>query len=842
MGNRFVSALEQIPEEFASADTVYEAFEDYVSGLGLSLYDAQQEAILAVLAGDNTIVATPTGSGKSMVALAAAYWGVSTGVRVYYTAPIKALVSEKFFDLSERLGADNVGMVTGDSSVNADAPVICATAEILANQALREGPMLDAGIVIMDEFHYFGDPQRGWAWQVPLLTLPQSQFVLMSATLGDTTAIAKGMEELTGRSTSYVTGAQRPVPLEFSYSEEPLQETLHALVRHDQAPVYVVSFSQRQAAELAGSIVSANLATREEREAIADEIRGFGFQKGFGTTLKRLLLHGIGVHHAGMLPKYRRLVEHLAGKGLLKVISGTDTLGIGINVPIRTVLLTALTKFDGSKMRRLTVREFQQIAGRAGRAGFDTVGFVVAQAPEHEIDNKKAADKAANSNKKRKPAKKQPPAGFVGWSQDTFENLRDSEVEELRSRMKITHSTVINLAARGGDVVKTVRDFIASTHETPSRKLDMQLRALRIGRALLNADVLVRTEEDGRVRFELAEDFGPQFALNQPLSPFALAALELFDPEADDWADNVLSVIEATTEVPYHVLRGQLDRLKGEEIQALKSEGVPYDERMAIIDEMELPRPNGDVLDEAFEAFTEHAPWLREIGIEPKAVVADMISQAMNFSQFVMYYKLARVEGGLLRYLTDVYRALVQTVPEDLVTESLQNIIDWLGDLVLRVDSSLVQEWEALRQAGAEETDTLPLEHAARKLTDDERAFTILVRNALFHRVLLAERAAYRALGELDGEDGWDHRQWEDAIEAFYDEYGDLGVGADARSADFVHIRRDGRTWMVDQILDDPEGDRDWAIRARVDLDASDDLGEPAVTIIDVAPRSEMES
>ena len=339
MGNRFVSALEQIPEEFASADTVYEAFEDYVSGLGLDLYDAQQEAILAVLAGDNTIVATPTGSGKSMVALAAAYWGVSTGVRVYYTAPIKALVSEKFFDLSERLGADNVGMVTGDSSVNADAPVICATAEILANQALREGPLLDVGIVIMDEFHYFGDPQRGWAWQVPLLTLPQSQFVLMSATLGDTTAIAEGMEQLTGRSTSYVTGAQRPVPLEFSYSEEPLHETLHALVRHDQAPVYVVSFSQRQAAELAGSIVSANLATREEREAIADEIRGFGFQKGFGTTLKRLLLHGIGVHHAGMLPKYRRLVEHLAGRGLLKVISGTDTLGIGINVPIRTCLL-----------------------------------------------------------------------------------------------------------------------------------------------------------------------------------------------------------------------------------------------------------------------------------------------------------------------------------------------------------------------------------------------------------------------------------------------------------------------------------------------------------------------
>ena len=834
-----MALLHQIPEDFATADTILEAFVAYTAELGLTLYPAQEEAIYAVLAGDNTIVATPTGSGKSMVALASLYAGLCLGKRAYYTAPIKALVSEKFFSLTHTLGAENVGMITGDTAVNPDAPIICATAEILANQALREGATLDVGIVVMDEFHYFADPQRGWAWQVPLLTLPAAQFVLMSATLGDTSAIERGLQDVTGRETAVVTSVQRPVPLEYTYSEDPLGETVAKLVRADKAPVYVVSFAQSTAVEIAGSLVSANLVDKERRQALADELKGFTFSKGFGHTLRRLLLAGVGVHHAGMLPKYRRLVEHLAADGLLAVISGTDTLGVGINVPIRTVLLTGLTKFDGSRQRRLKVREFQQIAGRAGRAGFDSVGYVVVQAPEHEIENLKALAKAGDDPKKqRKVVKKKPPQGFVSWSRTTFDHLVSGQPEELTSRMRITHSLIINLLSRPHAGVQTVRDFIDSTHESDAAKLDMYLRALKIGRSLLQAGVIERTAAGGNIEYRLVKDLGPQFALNQPLSPFALAALDLFDPAGDTWHLDVLSIIEATTPAPFAILKGQLDRIKREELAALKADGVEYTERMEILDSLTYPQPNGEILEEAFNAYSEGAPWLRETGIQPKAVVADMVEHSMNFSQFVSYYGLARVEGGFLRYLTDVYRALVQNVPDHLVNEPLQAIIDWLGDLVVRVDSSLVQEWEALRTAGGE-TEALPAAAIDTSYTADERAFTQAVRNSMFHRVILAERAAYDALGELDGADGWTAQRWEDAIEDFYDEYGELGVGQHARGSEFFRVSRNGREWHVTQVLDDPHGDRDWAIEATVDLDASDEAGEVVLIVTNVGAQTE---
>ncbi|SLM98357.1 DEAD/DEAH box helicase [Brevibacterium yomogidense] len=835
-----MSRLPHIPDDFADADTVWDMFEAHTKEQGLTLYPAQEEAILSVLAGENTIVATPTGSGKSMVALAALYYAVSTGRTAYYTAPLKALVSEKFFSLVEALGRENVGMVTGDSSVNADAPVICATAEILANHALREGANLDVALVVMDEFHYFGDPQRGWAWQVPLLEMPQSQFVLMSATLGDTTEIQQRLTDLTGRDTAYVGSAERPVPLEYDYSRTALLEKLAQLVAEDRAPVYVVSFVQARTIELAQSIVAANLTTRAQRDLIAEEVRGFRFGKGFGVTLRRLVLAGVGVHHAGMLPRYRRLVEHLTLKGLLSVVCGTDTLGVGINVPIRTVLLTSLTKFDGRRVRQLQVREFQQISGRAGRAGFDAVGYVVVQAPEHEIENAIAVAKAGDDPKKRKKLKrKQAPEGFVGWSEQTFENLIHGTPEQLRSHMRITHSTIVNLLARPRAGIDTIRDFLERTHETRDRKLDLMLRALRVGRSLIAGGVVERVDGgEGRSEYRLSEDLGPDFALNQPLSPFALAALDLFDSESETWAMDALSVIEATTQIQHHIIRGQLDRVKGDELAALKADGVEYTERMAILDELDVPRPNGEVLEAAFESYAEAAPWVREIGIEPKAIVADMIEQSMNFSQFVAYYGISRVEGGLLRYLLDVWRALVQTVPVDRRGEELDAIIEWLGDLVVRVDSSLVEEWAKLTEPG-EELPDVALNALERTFTSDTRRFTAAVRNALFHRVLLAERAAYRELGALDAESGWGTREWEDAIESFYDEYGELGIDANARSAAMVRITESGRTWSVQQTLADPDGDRDWAIRATVDLDASDEAGEAVVRIDGVGPLTE---
>ncbi|WP_309130179.1 DUF3516 domain-containing protein [Brevibacterium sp.] len=823
--------LQEIPAEFADEDAVYEAFGQYCDELGIEPYAAQDEAILSILAGDNTIVATPTGSGKSLVALFALYQSFTRGIRAYYTAPLKALVSEKFFGLIEAFGAENVGMITGDSTVNGDAPIICATAEILANQALREGGLLDVGLVVMDEFHYFADPTRGWAWQVPLLELPQSQFVLMSATLGDTTEICRTMEETTGRDSSVVTSAQRPVPLDYEYSTETLSDTLRALVRGDKAPVYVVSFAQAAAVELATGLLSVDLASKEQKAAIASALGGFRFAKGFGQTLRRLLLHGVGVHHAGMLPKYRRLVEQLALKGLLLVISGTDTLGVGINVPIRSVLLTGLAKFDGRKMRRLSVREFQQLAGRAGRAGFDTRGYVIAQAPEHVIENLRAEAKAETDGKKRKKVKKKSaPAGFVGWSEETFRRLIDSEAESLRSRMRIDHSTILNLVARPGSDVSTIAGFIDKTHESRERHLDLKLTALKIGRSLIDAGLIV--ERGGQL--VPTADLGPQFALNQPLAPFVLAALDLLEPEDETHALDVVSVVEAATPVPFAILKGQLDRIKRDTLAELKAEGVDYQDRKAILDEVEAPKPLADVLEPSFEHFVETHPWLRGGFLEPKSIVRDMLEQAMGFSQFVSYYSLDRAEGSLLRYLTDVFRALTHNVPGDRRTEELSTIIEWLGETIARTDSSLLDEWRTLQGLSPSDFADEELPDLDRRFSENTKVFTAEIRNALFHRVLLAERADYQELGRLDADSGFDAAAWENVIEDFYDEYGDLRIDGRARGREYITIEPGSSIWTVRQTLADPEDNRDWAIDAEVDVAASDAAGEIVLRIVKV--------
>ena len=424
----------------ADPDAVFDAFATWVAEeQRLTLYPAQEEALIELVSGSNVILNTPTGSGKSLVATGAHFAALAAGRRTFYTAPIKALVSEKFFALCEVFGAERVGMLTGDASVNAAAPIICCTAEILANMALREGAAADVRQVVMDEFHFYADPDRGWAWQVPLLELPDAQFLLMSATLGDVTFFEKDLTRRTGRSTAVVRSAERPVPLHFGYVTTPLHETLSELLESDQAPVYVVHFTQAAAVERAQSLMSINFCSRAEKDAIAAEIGRFRFTAGFGKTLSRFIRHGVGVHHAGMLPRYRRLVERLAQAGLLKIICGTDTLGVGINVPIRTVLFTALSKYDGTRTRHLTAREFHQIAGRAGRAGFDVVGNVVVQAPEHVTENERALAKAGDDPKKRrKVVRRQPPEGFVSWGEPTFRaagRLRSGAVDlQLRGQ------------------------------------------------------------------------------------------------------------------------------------------------------------------------------------------------------------------------------------------------------------------------------------------------------------------------------------------------------------------------------------------------------------------------
>jgi superfamily II RNA helicase len=813
-------------------DAVFDAFAGWAKEQGLALYPHQEEALIEVVSGANVIVSTPTGSGKSLVAAGAHFAALAQGIRSFYTAPIKALVSEKFFALCEMFGPASVGMMTGDASVNADAPIICCTAEILASIALREGELADVGQVVMDEFHFYADPDRGWAWQVPLIELPQAQFILMSATLGDVSRFERDLTRRTGRPTAVVSSAERPVPLVFSYVITPLHETLSELLVTHQAPVYVVHFTRAAAVEQAQALMSINVCTRAEKDEIADMIGNFRFTAGFGKTLSRLVRHGIGVHHAGMLPRYRRLVETLTQAGLLKVICGTDTLGVGINVPIRTVLFTALSKYDGTRARHLQAREFHQIAGRAGRAGYDTVGTVVVQAPEHVVENERALAKAGDDPKKRrKVVRKKPPERLVSWGNPTFERLVAADPEPLQSSFVVSHAMLLGVISRPGDAFTAMRHLLTDNDEDPAAQRRHIRRAFAIYRALLAGGVVERLaepDEQGR-RWRLTVDLQQDFALNQPLSPLALAAIGLLDRESPGYPLDVLSVIEATLDNPRELLAAQLFKARGEAVAQMKADGIEYEERMELLDDVTYPRPLADLLEAAYDIYRRGHPWVADHEVAPKSVARDMYERAMTFAEYVSFYGLSRSEGLVLRYLTDAYKALRQTVPEEARTEELADLIEWLGELVRQVDSSLLDEWERLRNP--DEERAAPLDEGPPPVTRNRRAFRVLVRNALFRRVELAALRRYDELGELDAGAGWDADAWADALEPYFDEHNEIGTGPDARGPGLLIIEEHADHWAVRQIFDDPAGDHDWGISAVVDLAASDEAGAAVLRV-----------
>ena len=817
--------LPELLVQGVAPDSLFDAFGSWADEQGLTLYPAQQDALIEVFSGSNVILSTPTGSGKSLVAVGAHFAALATKRRTFYTAPIKALVSEKFFALAATFGAHNVGMMTGDAAVNSRAPIICCTAEILANLALRGAT--DAGVVVMDEFHFYSEPDRGWAWQVPLLELADSQFLLMSATLGDVTRFEKELTERTGRATAVVSGTERPVPLFYSYAMTPMHETIEDLLATKQAPIYIVHFTQQSAVERAQALMSINVCSREEKDAIADLIGSFRFTKGFGPALSRLVRHGIGVHHAGMLPKYRRLVELLAQAGLLKVICGTDTLGVGINVPIRTVLFTALSKYDGERTRHLKAREFHQIAGRAGRAGYDTAGTVVVQAPEHDVENAKSLAKAGDDPKRRrKVVRKTPPEGFVSWGVPTFERLMKAEPETLTSSFALSHAMVLNVLHRAGD--DHLRQLIERTHENDDRKQQMLEKSAEIVEALLAAEVV---ERDAAGRLRLTVELQPDFALNQPLSPFAVAALQLLDRDAPSYALDILSVLEATLEDPRQVLAAQRSKAKGEAVAQMKAEGIEYEERMELLEDVDHPKPLAELLHQAYETYRKTQPWVADYELSPKSVARDTYERAMTFVEYVGFYGLARSEGLVLRYLADAYKALDRTVPEALRTDELIDVTEWLGELVRQVDSSLLDEWESLRNPGSEQP-MAPMDTTPPPVTANPRAFRVLVRNAMFRRVELAALWRPDLLAELDPD-----IDWAAAIKAYFDEYDRLGTGPDARGPHLLVVEQQPTRWLVRQIFDDPAGDHDWGISAEVDLAASDEAGAAVVRVVGVGPH-----
>jgi len=828
--------LQLVPDE-PSADSLLDGFLTYASEAGLELYDAQEEAILELFDGNHVILTTPTGSGKSLVALAAHYEAIAKNQRSYYTAPIKALVSEKFFELCRALGSENVGIVTGDASVNPTAPVVCCTQEILANIALRRGEGARIDNVVVDEFHYYSDRDRGWAWQVPLLELTRTRYLLMSATLGPTDFFAEDLHRRTGRAVATIGGAERPVPLTFEYRESTLLESIDELLMLDRAPVYIVHFTQKAATDRAQALTSIDVLTKDEKRQVIDEIGGFRFDSPFGKDIQRFIKAGIGVHHAGLLPKYRLLVERLAQQGLLKLICGTDTLGVGVNVPIRTVLFTQLCKYDGRRTRILTVRDFQQIAGRAGRRGFDTQGHVWGQAPEHVVENIKALEKAGDDPKKRRKVqrKKPPERGYAHWDEQTFDKLRTGEPETLQSQFAVSHSLVLNMLDRPGDGCGALRRLVSDNHEHRPATRDHIRRTIAIYRSLLAADVvelLDEPDEDGRlvrVNVELQDEFN----LTQALSPFVLDAIELLDADDPTHALDVLTIVESVLENPGVVLARQLDMARTELVNEMKSDGVEYEERMARLEEVEWPKPLKDFLYATFDAWAIHHPWLTHENVRPKSVVRDLFERAMTFREYVNHYGLKGAEGVVLRYLTDAYKGLAQNVPEDAKTEDLYDLIEWLGALVRQVDSSLIDEWERLRNPDEEpDAEVRPDAH---DITRHERAFTVMVRNEVFRWIQLLAREDYSTLSEVAEGELADARELEVAFAPYWDDFTSVSVDPEARSGQwFVPGDRATDTWAVQQIVLDPEGFAEWRLVGEVDLAASREAGEAVVRLRDI--------
>jgi superfamily II RNA helicase len=854
-------------DERLSNDALLGRFLEYVESRKLQLYEAQESAVLELFEEKNVILNTPTGSGKSLVASALHFKSLAQGKRSVYTCPIKALVNEKWLALCREFGPDNVGLSTGDASVNRDAPILCCTAEILANIALREGGLANVQDVVMDEFHYYADRERGVAWQVPLLSMPQTRFLLMSATLGETAFFEQELTKLNGKPTVTVSSTHRPVPLEFAYSELPLAKTLESLAADGKTPVYVVHFTQLEAAQSAQDFTSINVCTREEKAAIASAIEGFKFASPYGPEIKKWLRHGIGLHHAGLLPKYRILVEQLAQKGLLKVICGTDTLGVGINVPIRTVLFTKLCKFDGQKTGILSARDFHQISGRAGRKGFDTIGWVVAQAPEHVIENLKLAEKSARDGKK--VVKRQPPEkNFVNWDKNTFLRLMAAPPERLTSRFQVSHSMLLNVLSRDGDGCRAMQKLVRDCHDSPKQKLAHLKRGRQLFRSLVDRKIVEFAPGSAsgrklRVNVELQDDF----SMDQTLSLYLIETIPLLDPEAPDYALDLITLVESILENPDIILRKQLDRVKDQKMAEMKMEGIEYDQRMEELEKLEYPKPRREFVYDTFNAFADKHPWVGQENIRPKSIVREMFDQFRTFADYIKDYELQRAEGVLLRHINSTFKVLAQTVPDAAKTDTVREMEVYLATMIRQVDSSLLDEWEKMRDPNfqrAESKEARPpgAEEAARDITRDTKAFTAAIRNRIFTFLRGVVNQDYEAAleslsnaGTSPGKDTqtsavtgtsdqnlltstptnevWTTERLRKAVDDYYGGHRYICLDPNARNVRHPYVlpAEDKKTWRVQQVLVDPDEHNDWIVEFEVDLAASRKAEEPVLQL-----------
>ncbi|CAJ1413087.1 unnamed protein product, partial [Effrenium voratum] len=688
--------LQYVPEsKDASSDELLLNFLEALEERGVQLYRAQEEAILDIFSGCHVVLDTPTGSGKSLVAVAALFKALAEGGKAYYTSPTKALTSEKFFDLCSFFGAAKVGMATGDVSLNTQAPVVCCTAEVLASMTLRDASCAAISAVVMDEFHYFGDADRGWAWEMPLWRLSRqfrgpglrgARFLLMSGTLGRNDRLFRTLQERSGIPVRVVSSTERPVPLRFSYSEASVAACIEDMLRSKRAPVYVVHFSQWEALQTArlladSTVLAAWRGADGSGGARRARVEGASFGSPFGAELKRLLLCGVGVHHAGLLPCYRRLVEQLTQDGLLGLVCGTDTLGVGINVPIRSVLFTRLCKFDGEDTRTMRSREFHQIAGRAGRKGFDDRGDVVAVDPDwvvhnRELEQKKKRDPSSASRWRRPPRR-----NYQHWTSKTFTALQQSRPEPLKSQFKLSMAQCLALAQNSPTPRREIEDLLSAAQISRGAKRFWRRQAETYLRAL-GYETLIRTDAEVS-----AEPISNETAAPVPMDDGSLfisqtlSALQVDEGAQDPRPWAALAAAEPACGV------------------------APALQRAAAEQRLMCPEGLEQLLFDAFGRFRSQQPWVPAQFLQPKGIAFALLSDDgaasggfANLAERLGQRGGVAAEGALLRYLADVYRALRLGVPEEARTPGMRAMEQRLRQSVMEVDSSLISEWEALKK------------------------------------------------------------------------------------------------------------------------------------------------
>jgi hypothetical protein len=541
-------------------------------------------------------------------------------------------------------------------------------------------------------------------------------------------------------------------------------------------------------------------------------------------------------------------VEQLTQKGLLKVICGTDTLGVGINVPIRTVLFTRLCKFDGQKTAVLSARDFHQISGRAGRKGFDDRGYVVAQAPEHFIENLKLDEKAKDGKKivRRKP----PEHNFANWDIQTFKRLMTAPPERLTSRFEVSHGMLLNVLSRRGDGCRAMQALIRASHETDHAKKGHFKRAWQLFRSLVArniVEIVPRTDNGTRVRVNV--DLQEDFSMNQALSLYLFETIPLLEEDSETYGLDLLTLVESILENPELILRRQLDKLKDRKVAEMKAEGLDYDQRMAELEKMEHPKPLRDFVYMTFNAFADRHPWVGEENIRPKSIAREMFEGFRSFSDYVQEYDLERAEGLLLRHLNSVYKVLSQTVPDAVKTDQVREMELYLRDMLRQIDSSLLEEWERMRDpsyvaAGAGTDLRPPRPEEPPDVTRDTKAFTAMVRTRLFAFLRswsVGDDEA--ALGLLDSpEDGegaaWTPARLRAAREAHRAEHGGLRLDPEARNLRHTDVRPadDQASWRVQQMLVDANALNDWVAEAQVDLIASRATSEPVLRLLRLGP------